>query len=514
MSTKYSRNKQLLKRWDKLKTKITVNGDVNPSEPAKAQQERIERARGDYDFFCSYYFPHYTRNKKGVETPNAPYHNATADKVLADETIKGIIEWYRGSGKSVHFNIFIPLWLKIQKTRQLSFMLLIGKSEKAAIRQLQGVQAELQFNPRYINDYGEQLQVGNWDEGDFIAKDGTAFLALGMGQSPRGARNGADRPDLIVADDLDDNKLSKNPARVTEMVDWIMKALIPTMDIGVARFFLVNNRISKNSILSKITDEYISGWRHFRIHAQDAQGEPTWKKYTRMYYDKLAEVVGWKAFQTEYMNDPKVDAGRFKLEYIRYKAILPISEYERVVAYFDPSFRSGRKSDFKAIKIWGKTSDKRLELHCIDAFCRQCEITEAVQWLYDFHESLTDGAYVNYMMEGKFIQEDFLEDFELEGNERGYQLPIEPDNAAKGDKDDRIESIIPYWSRGFTFYNVELKNHPDMRTAIDQTTAWDRGSSVHDDSPDADHGAIRQLLKAAMENKFPPRIQKRQYGTY
>ena len=35
--------------------------------------------------------------------------------------------------------------------------------------------------------------------------------------------------------------------------------------------------------------------------------------------------------------------------------ISALKDYERIVAYFDPSFRSGKKNDYKAIKLWGKT---------------------------------------------------------------------------------------------------------------------------------------------------------------
>lgn len=504
---------KLLKRWRKHVALVKESGGVNILETTEEREARKQRARKDYDFFVTYYFPHYTKDKTGKVTNCAPFHIHTANDVLRMPNVKAITEWFRGAAKSTHFDIFIPLWLKIQEPRQINTMLLIGKNEKAATKLLQDVQVELQYNQRYINDFGQQLSQGSWEEGNFITADDCAFIALGMGQSPRGARNGANRPDYIVCDDLDDDEMVRNPSRVTHAINWILKAVIPTMDIGIARFFLVNNRISKDGILARLHAERPT-WHHFKVNAINSVGKPSWpQKYTLEYYKALEADIGPNAFDTEYQNDPKTDAGRFKQNDIRWKKPLPLNEYERIVAYFDPSFRSGKTSDTKAIKVWGKTKNGK-ELHHLKAFVRQCEISEAVKWWYNYHESLPEGVLIDYVMEGKFIQSDFLEDFEMEGEERGYQLPVRLDTDDKGNKEDRIESIIPYWERGMTFYNEDEKGDPDMQRGIDQTTAWDRGTNTKDDGPDADHGAIKELMKYGRAIKSKPIIVRRSYGSY
>lgn len=511
-----NKNEKLLKRWRQHVERVKGSTGVDITESIEEREARKKKARKDYDFFVTYYFPHYTKAKDGRVTHCAKFHIDAAQAVKKDETIKGFVEWGRGLAKSTHFDIFIPLWLKIQEPRQINTMVLIGKNEKAAAKLMQDIQVELQFNERYINDFGQQLQAGSWEEGDFITADDCAFIALGMGQSPRGARNGANRPDYIVADDLDDDKMVKNPARVHEAKEWILRAVIPTMDIGFARFFLVNNRISNAGILATLQAEKRK-WKHFKVNALDEQGNPSWpEKFTKEYYINLQddeEGIGWKAFETEYQNNPVIDAGRFKMERIVWKP-MPVhkwKEYERLVAYFDPSFRSGKKSDYKAIKVWGKLGK---ELHHLRAFVRQTEITECVKWFYDFHESLPEGVIVYYIMEGKFIQDDFLEDFEIEGDERGYQLPIQLDDEDKGNKEDRIESIIPFWDRGFVYYNEMEKGNADMQRGLAQTLAWDRGSSVNDDGPDADHGAIKELMKYGRAIRSKPILGARKYGNW
>ena len=113
-----------------------------------------------------------------------------------------------------------------------------------------------------------------------------------------------------------------------------------------------------------------------------------------------------------------------------------------------------------------------------------------VRWLYDVYESLPEDAAVSIYMEANFMQDTILDEFQREGDARGYQLPIMPDKRKKPDKFARVEAISPLWERGYFFYNEKLKEDPDMRAGIDQTLAFEQGSRAHDDFPDASEGAI------------------------
>ncbi|MBK9458299.1 MAG: hypothetical protein IPN94_02395 [Sphingobacteriales bacterium] len=57
----------------------------------------------------------------------------------------------------------------------------------------------------------EIRSINHWTSGDILTTTGVNFVALGRGQSPRGLRNDAIRPDLIIVDDIDDDELWKMP---------------------------------------------------------------------------------------------------------------------------------------------------------------------------------------------------------------------------------------------------------------------------------------------------------------
>ena len=84
-------------------------------------------------------------------------------------------------------------------------MLLVGETDPKAKKLLSSIQAQLQFNNRIKNDYGDKFSAGNWADGDFATTDGVRFSAVG--DNPRGAREEANRPDYIVVDDVDSKKI-------------------------------------------------------------------------------------------------------------------------------------------------------------------------------------------------------------------------------------------------------------------------------------------------------------------
>jgi predicted phage terminase large subunit-like protein len=117
-------------------------------------------------------------------------------------------------------------------------------------------------------------------------------------------------------------------------------------------------------------------------------------------------------------------------------------------------------------------------------------------------------------MEANFMQDIILDEFKREGESRGYQLPIIPDKRKKPDKFQRIEAISPLWERGFVFYNETKKDDPDTVVALEQTLAFQKGMSGHDDAPDADEGAIYLLQKRTRTTSFTPTIGRTTNSKY
>lgn len=492
--------KEALRVWKEHCIAVQTQTTINRTETKADMDKRIALVRKDYNAFVQYYFPHFAK------CPCGKFQIQAANKVLNTKNLKAVFKWARGHAKSTHLDIMIPLWLKCQKQREINVMVLVGKSQDNANTLLADIQAELEYNQRYINDFGKQKNAGNWTEGQFVTQDDCAFFARGRGQSPRGLRYKENRPDYIVIDDLDDDELVENEARVSKMVDWVKEALFGALDGGRGRFVMVGNLIGKNSVLARIADTegvYVS-----QVNIYDKNGDVTWsEKWTREEVKAMELFMGYRSFQKENMNNPISEGAVFKNDWIRWKKLPLLHKYESIVAYCDPSFKGTTKNDYKAIKVWGKIGT---ELHHIRAFVRQCSTSEMVRWFYDLHESMPEGVICDYYMEANFLQDIILDEFTTEGNLRGYQLPIRPDMRKKPDKFQRVEAVSPLWERGFVFYNEAYKTDRDMLAGIEQTLAFEKGSRAHDDAPDADEGAIYILQKRTRSELYTPTIGKRQ----
>ena len=505
--------KQAYDRWKEHCKRVQSITDTAllASETPALRDRRVARLRANYAAFCEYYFPHFLtlRDKTTGEVirtvHNAPFHNEAARRIRSTPDLKAVFMWPRGHAKSTHMDIFVPLWLMFQPKRLINFMVVVGKSEDSAVRLLGDIQAELEHNQRIIADFGKQRADGSWQEGEFKAANGVKFLACGRGQSPRGLRDREARPDYIVIDDLDDDELCRNEKRVHDLTDWVKEALFGALDVGRGRFIMVGNLISKTSVLFNISRT--KGVFLSKVQAVDKDGNPVWKeKWTKEEAQAYMDFVVYRACEKEMMHNPIVDGTIFRADWIRYKKMPGLSRYDMLVCYTDPSFKSATSNDYKACRLWGK---KGTELHLIDCFVRQATVGEMVRWLYDLHERTRDTVAVSFFMEANFMQDVILDEFAVEGNLRGYQLPIMPDKRKKPDKLQRIEAVSPLWERGFVFYNAAKKEDPDMQVGIEQTLALEHGSRAHDDAPDADEGAIWILQRNTRQESFQPVFGKR-----
>lgn len=497
-------------RWQEHCKRVATLTSQYAEESDAEKQKNIARALRDYAFFCERYLKHY------CQCENAPFHNAAAKYIEEHPECRAVFKWPRGHAKSVHLDIGVPLWLKIKG--MLHVMVLVGKSEDAADTLLGDLQAELEFNQRIIADFGEQSNSGTWQEGEFVTQDGCAFFSRGRGQSPRGLRFREMRPDYIIVDDLDDDEMCRSEARVSEMENWIKEALFGCFGGKDGRFIMVGNLISKNSVLQKIID---SPTVHTSsVNAIDKHGNPAWPAlWTIEKLRDREQFMGYRRFQKEYMNNPITAGAVFQNRWIQWKKMLPLKCYESIVLYIDPSFKSSSQNDYKAAKIWarpkpGLKSASHNELHHLRAFVRQCSVGEMVRWVYDRYEELPEDVTMMVYMEANFMQDTILDEFEREGNLRGWQLPITPDKRKKPDKFARIEAISPIWERGYVWYNEAQKEDIDMKVGIEQTLAFEKGSRAHDDAPDADEGAIYKLQKQIRQESFTPSFGRRSSSKY
>lgn len=498
-------SKETLERWQERVSLIQCI-DFSLEANADIQKERIARARKDYEYFVETYFPHLAKSKCGKFQVDA------AKWILANTRARAVFEWPRGHAKSTHISLLIPLWLKIQENRTINSMVLVSKSDESADELLSDLQAELQYNSLLIKDFGNQVVHGSWTTGKFRTTDGCFFVSIGRGQSPRGLKNRAFRPDYIVIDDIDDDEMARNQKRVKETFDWCLSALIGAMEMGRGRFMMVGNRIAKDCVLTRMIDR--PSFHHVKINTYNNKGEISWKEnYTRDEIEQLRSDMGSRRFEKEYMNNPITEGTIFKEKHIRWGKMLPLREYRQLICYTDPSFKSGTQNDYKATVLCGITSTG--EFHIIKCFADQTTVDTMVNWHYHIDDVIIKGSVpVLYYMEANFLQDLLLDEFAKRGVEEGNHIPVVGDKRSKGDKFARIEAMQPLFERGLVVLNENEKTFPGMLVLIDQLLSFEKGSRSHDDAPDALESAIWMLSRGNRQTNSSYRCGERRSNKY
>ena len=520
------RYEKLLADYDKHCLRVRKSTTININEAPADKLKRIRELETSYTGWFEYYFPGYAKVKC------AWFHRKVADLLIANKQIYLLFEVFRSGGKTVHVNLGIPLFLYFVK-QELRFMILMSLTDPKAKRLLSGIQAQLRNNQRLLNDYGARFQMGDWSEGDFVTTDGTRFKSFGFGQDPRGQQEDGERPDLITVDDSDTKKHMHNEDMMQAAEDFVFEDLIGCFDAADdarRRFVFANNNFHKKCLTNRIKMRFLEAQKKALARAEDAghgkkrkglttagkfhilsvtavkdliNFEPSWpEKTSAKFWEDLYDEHGERSFCREYMHI-HIERGKvFLAENMLYKKMLPLELYEAMCFYGDLSYKDA--GDFKGMVLVGKW---KRELHILRVYLRRGSRALLAKWLYDLYqqESLNEQNIV-YKIEGLFAMDEFVNDFDIEGDERGFHIPVVADKRSKANKFERIESIEPRFRRRFVYFNEAEKESADMIELVDQFLNFQKGSSANDDGPDCTHGAFIEVDRMAFTEAFEPVI--------
>lgn len=84
---------------------------------------------------------------------------------------------------------------------------------------------------------------------------------LSSDQSIRGIRHGSHRPELIIADDLENLQSVKTRESRDKLYEWFTKELIPLGDLKKTRIVILGNMLHRDSLLMRMRDEIDTGKR-------------------------------------------------------------------------------------------------------------------------------------------------------------------------------------------------------------------------------------------------------------
>ncbi|HPH62013.1 MAG TPA: hypothetical protein PLN63_00095 [Paludibacteraceae bacterium] len=486
--------KQSYKEWDEYIKQWLSDVEVLTNETPIERENRIAKLECYPERWFAYYFPKYCTSEP------ADFHKKATSRLLSSKKWYEVRAWSRELAKSARSMMEI---LYLALTGQIENVLLVSNSKDNADRLLMPFMINLEKNLRIVNDYGEQRIEGKWEAGEFTAKCGCSFRALGAGQSPRGTRNEAKRPDFILIDDIDTDEECLNSDRIDKKWDWIEQALIPTVSIsGDCRILFNGNIIAKDCCITRA----IKMANHADVvNIRDEHGKSTWpSKNSEEDIDFFLSKISTRSAQQEYFNNPISEGEIFKC--CRYGKIPPLSKFKFLIAYGDPapSENKTKMSSTKTAFLCGMLDGV---LYVIKGYLDRGTNDEFINWFIELQRHV-DGktnlySYIeNNKLQDPFFQQVFKPIVARKRHELGIALNILPDTKKKTDKATRIEANLePLDREGRLVFNEVYKNNPHMQRLVDQFKLFSLKLKYPADGPDCIEGALRTIEDKQRESQ-------------
>lgn len=162
----------------------------------------------------------------------------------------------RGHAKSTVATLAYVLWSVLYGHER--HVLVISATREQAEQHLQNLKAELEGNARLQADFPEACppprgRPAPWRGYLMLLPNDTLIRALGAGQGIRGIKHRADRPSLILVDDLENQEQCESGDQRNRTRDWFEKTLLKAGS-DRANMVVVGTVVHYDSLLAKLTD--------------------------------------------------------------------------------------------------------------------------------------------------------------------------------------------------------------------------------------------------------------------
>lgn len=469
-------DKRSLFDWDEFVINMNRISPVDLNETPEQKRARIARLEDVPEEWFKYHFEAYYTSEP------APFHRRSTKRVLSNPEWYEVRPWSRELSKSGRTMMEV-LYLALTGKKQN--VVLTSNSFDNAVRLLKPYKSILEKNDRIINDYGQQESYGAWAESEFITRKGVAFRAIGAGQSPRGTRNDAVRPDVLLIDDFDTDEDCRNPDTVDKKWQWVERAFLATRSISNPLLVIFcGNIIAEYCCILKAIE--MADFSEV-VNIRDKNGKSTWpNKNTEEAIDRVLSKISYSSAQGEYFNNPITEGKVFPK--IHFRKLRPFKEYRFLVAYTDPSYKAGKKNDYKATALVGKWRD---EYHVLRMYAAQTTTANMLDWQYDIMKWVGGQVPVYFLIEWPSIDDTLKQEIESANKRHGITLPLQADERDKPDKFFRIESLLEPLNRNEKLlFNIAFQESEHMKVTEALFKALSSTSRAHDDPPDAVEGAV------------------------
>ena len=153
------------------------------------------------------------------------------------------------------------------------YILLISDTEAQTVSFLDTIKNELETNERILADFGEQPGK-TWKTSSILLSNGCRIDAVGSGQKLQGRRNYERRPDLILCDDIENDKGVRTGEQRQKTADWFWKAVCKSRD-SYTDILVIGTILHHDSLLANLLEKPSFQSRKYQAVLSDSPS-PLW----------------------------------------------------------------------------------------------------------------------------------------------------------------------------------------------------------------------------------------------
>ncbi len=262
-------------------------------------------------FFCTY-FSHY------ITRQFAPFHKEMFNLAQDEKNRTIVVMAARNSAKSSIMNTGLAIWSVLGNPRK-HLVVLASRTREKAKQHFMNTRKEFENNKLLRGDLGPfKTEESQWGSIIELTEYDAQIIFASVEQDLRGIRYKQYRPDLIIADDIEDSNSVKTIEGRNGTYNWLARDTIPAGDLEKLRVVLLGTLLHEDSIMMR-----------FKQDIETKRRNGVYREYPLM---DASGVVLWKA---KYPDNAAVEAERLQVgsdkAWAQEFLLRIVSDHERVV---------------------------------------------------------------------------------------------------------------------------------------------------------------------------------------
>jgi len=406
------------------------------SELLNNRATRKELAKQSFEYFIAIYFSHFLQYK----TP--AFHREIIKLITSDEPSFSCIVSFRGSAKSTLCTLMLPIWQTIC-TEKKKFIVIVSQNQSRANQTLYNVRQELEGNELLIKDFGPFItaETSEWNSSSLVLKNQKARIsAVSVSESIRGIRHGAYRPDLVIADDIEDVQSARILEQREKLWEFVNGELIPVGSPDTSYIF-IGNLVHRDSAMMRLKQSILNGKRtgiYKEYPLIDENGQCLWRnKYpNQQAIDKLRNSMTEIDFAREYLLKAINSKEQIiKPNWIQHYDQLPDDRYlAGKLISVDPAFTTAETSDKSGIicaSIYNFNDQKTMYIHP-EPFNGRLNAPQLNGYIESLYHSFNKGCATKIIVEKAAQQSGLIDELDAR------RLPVIGRTTKGQDKTTRV----------------------------------------------------------------------------